>query len=61
MISLNRLNINFQCFASFDSYQKRVICEQAARITRGEIENIISLNVNEYDALYIPGGEGVLQ
>jgi enhancing lycopene biosynthesis protein 2 len=39
--------------------ESRNVLIEAARIARGQIENIDQLNVNNFDALVIPGGFGV--
>jgi len=38
--------------------EKRNVLQESARIARGKIQPITSLNVNEYDGLVIPGGFG---
>ncbi len=38
---------------------KRNILEESARIARGQIEDVTKLNVEEFDALILPGGFGV--
>ena len=37
---------------------KRNIMEESARIVRGVIKDVNDLNVNHYDALFLPGGFG---
>jgi len=37
----------------------RNVLEESARIARGEIEDLVHLNVNDFDALIMPGGFGV--
>jgi enhancing lycopene biosynthesis protein 2 len=37
----------------------RNIAKESARITRGHVEAIIGINVDDFDALIIPGGYGV--
>ncbi|CAI1858366.1 isoprenoid biosynthesis glyoxalase ElbB [Serratia fonticola] len=39
--------------------ERRNILEEAARIARGKIEDVAKLDVNNFDALVIPGGFGV--
>lgn len=41
------------------STETRNVLEESARIARGDIQDISELNVDEYDALLIPGGFGV--
>ncbi|WP_434779506.1 isoprenoid biosynthesis glyoxalase ElbB [Neisseria sp. Ec49-e6-T10] len=41
------------------SGSSRNILEESARIARGKIEDIKTLNINDFDALVIPGGFGV--
>lgn len=40
--------------------QKRNALIESQRISRGSSQNITDLNVNDYDALVIPGGSGLL-
>lgn len=37
----------------------RNILKESARITRGNVEGIIGLDPNDFDAVFIPGGYGV--
>jgi len=38
--------------------EKRNVLVEAARIARGKIKDLAQLNVNDFDALYMPGGFG---
>lgn len=42
-----------------DNKANRNILEESARIARGDIKDIITLNADSFDALIIPGGFGV--
>ncbi|MDG1752594.1 MAG: isoprenoid biosynthesis glyoxalase ElbB [Thalassotalea sp.] len=42
-----------------DNSRNRNILEESARIARGKIKDIITLNADTFDALFIPGGFGV--
>ena len=39
--------------------ERRNVLVEAARITRGSVEDLASLNMDEFDALLMPGGFGV--
>lgn len=39
--------------------EKRNILEESARISRGKIEELEKIDVNQHDALILPGGFGV--
>lgn len=41
------------------SGQSRSVRQESARIARGEVEDLARLNIEEFDALVIPGGYGV--
>ena len=44
-----------------DVAEKRYVLQEAARIVRGEIKDIATANVEDYDAVIIPGGFGAMQ
>ncbi len=55
--NIDQLNvINHQTGDEMD--EKRNVLIEAARIARGNIEDVAKLNVDEYDALLLPGGFG---
>lgn len=37
----------------------RNIAKESARLTRGNVEGIIGIDVEDFDALFIPGGYGI--
>lgn len=37
----------------------RNIAKESARITRGQVEGIIGIDVDDFDAVFIPGGYGI--
>lgn len=41
-----------------ESAEKRNVLAEAARIARGRIKDLAQLNVNDFNALYMPGGFG---
>ncbi|ACZ48819.1 isoprenoid biosynthesis protein [Anaplasma centrale str. Israel] len=73
LLELDRLGVRFQCCApdiqqcdvvnhvskSSESQTARNILVESARIARGDIVNIKSLRVHEFDMLIVPGGFGV--
>ncbi|MFY8273884.1 isoprenoid biosynthesis glyoxalase ElbB [Pseudoalteromonas sp. SSDWG2] len=71
LLYLEQAGAQYQCFApNVDQYhvinhltgeeqaQKRNVLEEAARIARDEILDLKELNVDDYDALVLPGGFG---
>lgn len=73
LLALDQEGIAYQCY-SLDKKKARVMChitnkatpnqernimQESARIARGNIKRIEALNVDEYDALVLPGGFGV--
>lgn len=71
LLAIERAGANYQCFApNIDQFhvvnhltgeemaEKRNVLVEAARIARGEIQDLASLNVADFDALAIPGGFG---
>lgn len=72
LLCLDELGINYKIFApDYDQHhtinhlsqtempEKRNILCEAARIARGDINPLNTLNVSDFDALAIPGGFGV--
>lgn len=72
MLHLEMAGASYQCFApNIDQHhvvnhlngeemnQTRNVLVEAARIARGEIQDLDTLNANDFDALAIPGGFGV--
>lgn len=72
MLHLEAAGASYQCFApNIDQHhvvnhlngeemdQTRNVLVEAARIARGEIQDLETLNANDFDALAIPGGFGV--
>ncbi|QDO81979.1 isoprenoid biosynthesis glyoxalase ElbB [Shewanella psychropiezotolerans] len=72
MLALSKLGVDYQCFApnilqmhvvnhfsgEVESNQIRNVLVESARIARGEIKVTEELELNEFDALIIPGGFG---
>ncbi|MCC5856084.1 MAG: isoprenoid biosynthesis glyoxalase ElbB [Idiomarina sp.] len=71
LLAVERNGATYQCFApAIDQLhvidhtageattEKRNVLVEAARLARGEIKPCAELNVNEFDALLIPGGFG---
>ncbi len=72
LLALERAGASYKCFApninqlhvvnhltgEVDENDTRNVLTEAARITRGAIEDVKSLNVNEFDILMLPGGFG---
>ncbi|CAM4065074.1 isoprenoid biosynthesis glyoxalase ElbB [Pseudoalteromonas byunsanensis] len=72
MLHIEQFGASYECFApNIQQYhvinhltgeehaQQRNVLEEAARIARGDIKDLSSLNVSNFDALVIPGGFGV--
>jgi enhancing lycopene biosynthesis protein 2 len=72
MLHLEASGATYQCFApninqhhvvnhlsGDEMEQTRNVLVEAARIARGEIQDLNTLNVNDFDALAVPGGFGV--
>ncbi|WP_088329273.1 isoprenoid biosynthesis glyoxalase ElbB [Lacimicrobium sp. SS2-24] len=72
LLALHRRGVNYQCFApdipqhhvinhltgeEMKGEQRNVLIE-AARIARGEIKSLETLNADNFDALILPGGFG---
>lgn len=72
MIHLNKLHVDFQCFAP-NTNQMHVVNHitgeattevrntlvEAARIARGQVKDIVELKGDDYQAILLPGGFGV--
>ncbi|MEI6859433.1 MAG: isoprenoid biosynthesis glyoxalase ElbB [Shewanella sp.] len=72
MLALSKLGVKYQCFApnilqmhvvnhlngEVESDHSRNVLVESARIARGEIEATGALELDEFDALIIPGGFG---
>ncbi len=72
MLALSKLGVKYQCFApnilqmnvvnhltgEVESDQLRNVLIESARIARGEIKSTEMLELDEFDALIIPGGFG---
>ncbi|BAJ00060.1 isoprenoid biosynthesis glyoxalase ElbB [Shewanella violacea] len=72
MLALSKLGVDYQCFApnilqmhvvnhltgEVESLQSRNVLVESARIARGEIKATEELELDEFDALIIPGGFG---
>lgn len=72
MVHLNRMHIDFQCFAPNEnqtqvvnhltgetSTETRNVLVESARIARGEVKDIAELKGEDYQAVILPGGFGV--
>jgi len=72
LLALERNHIKYQCFApnrtqyhtvnhitGQETDEIRNILDEASRIARGNISALNKLNIDEYDALILPGGYGV--
>lgn len=71
MIQLNKMNVEFQCFAPNQnqmhvinhingetSTETRNVLVESARLARGEVKDIAELNCNDFQAVLLPGGFG---
>lgn len=72
MLSLSRRGASYQCFApdiaqlhvinhltgEVEPNQQRNVLQESARIARGEIKALQTLQVQDFDALVVPGGFG---
>jgi len=72
MLAINQNGAQYRCFApNINQYhvvnhltgditenQSRNVLVESARIARGDIENVMALRANEFDALVLPGGFG---
>ncbi|MEJ6474936.1 isoprenoid biosynthesis glyoxalase ElbB [Pseudoalteromonas piscicida] len=72
LLNLEKLGASYQCFApNIDQFhvinhltgdtqnERRNVLVEAARIARGEVADLDTLNADEFDALVLPGGFGV--
>lgn len=72
LLHISKQGASYQCFApdtqqtqvinhlkGEETSDKRNVLEESARIARGEIKPLHELNVDEFDALILPGGFGV--
>lgn len=72
LLSINQNNANYQCFSidglqhhvtnhltNSNTTEKRNMLIESARIARGDVKSILTLNENDFDALVIPGGNGI--
>jgi enhancing lycopene biosynthesis protein 2 len=72
MLHIEQLGAQYQCFApdiaqhhvinhytGDEQPESRNVLTEAARIARGDILNLTALNIDEFDALVVPGGFGV--
>lgn len=72
LLSLDKEGLNYQCAApnkeqkhvlnfidDSEMNEKRNILTEAARIARGDIRDLATVSMKDYDALVIPGGFGV--
>lgn len=72
LISLTKYHLDYQCFAPNEIQKDQInhltgkseigernLLVEAARITRGKIEDLNGLHVENFDALIFPGGLGV--
>jgi len=72
LLHISKQGASYQCFApdtqqtqvinhlkGEETSDKRNVLEEAARIARGEVKPLHELNVDEFDALVLPGGFGV--
>jgi len=73
LLAINKAGASYELFApnvdqqnvidhitGKSSQEKRNALTEAARIARGKISDILDLDPNQYDALIIPGGTGVV-
>ncbi|NRA83410.1 MAG: isoprenoid biosynthesis glyoxalase ElbB [Gammaproteobacteria bacterium] len=72
LLAIKRLGGDYQCFApditqldvidhlsgEVISTDQRNVLQESARIARGEIKSLTEFNVNDFDALLVPGGFG---
>ncbi len=72
MLFIERAGASYQCFApdmtqhhvidhltgEVETGASRNVLHEAARIARGNIKDVATLNANDYDALVLPGGFG---
>ncbi|MGM0524708.1 MAG: isoprenoid biosynthesis glyoxalase ElbB [Pseudomonadota bacterium] len=72
LLHISKQGASYQCFApdtqqtqvinhlkGEETSDKRNVLEESARIARGEVKPLHELNVDEFDALILPGGFGV--
>ncbi|MBY0379756.1 MAG: isoprenoid biosynthesis glyoxalase ElbB [Burkholderiales bacterium] len=73
LLSIRQFGANYQCFSLNENQdhvsnhltnelsigESRNMLIESARIARGNIKNLSELTINEYDALIIPGGNGI--
>jgi enhancing lycopene biosynthesis protein 2 len=73
LLSIEQNNASWQCFSldlpqhhvsnhlteEIVAQESRNMLIESARIARGKVKNITELNVSDFDALIIPGGNGV--
>jgi len=71
LVQLNKLHIDFQCFAPNQNQlhvinhlngetttETRNVLVESARIARGEVKDIVELKGEDYQAIILPGGFG---
>ncbi|KPZ68610.1 Enhancing lycopene biosynthesis protein 2 [Shewanella sp. P1-14-1] len=72
LLALSKAGTNYQCFApdveqmhvvnhlngEINGAETRNVLQESARICRGEVLNVQSLDITEYDGLIVPGGFG---
>ncbi len=73
LLSLQQAGATYQCFSlnlpqhhvinhltnEADSQESRNMLIESARIARGDVKDLATINVDEYDGLIIPGGNGI--
>ncbi|KAF7768943.1 hypothetical protein PCIT_a3473 [Pseudoalteromonas citrea] len=72
MLHIEQLGAQYQCFApdlaqhhvinhinGEEQQESRNVLIEAARIARGDIHDLATLNISDFDALVVPGGFGV--
>ncbi len=72
LLAIDRAGATYQCFApnieqhdvmdfvnKKPTSEKRNVLHEAARIARGDIKDLNDFNIDDYDALMMPGGFGV--
>ena len=63
LLSIQQAGAKYQCFSlDLEQYhvtESRNMLIESARIARGDVINLANIDVNEFDGLIIPGGNGI--
>ena len=75
LLELDKAGVEVQCFApdvqqehvvshldgKVSSFRERNVLEEASRIARGDIVPLIDFKASDFDAIVLPGGQGVIK